>query len=51
MTISLVIYKLTYQSALIFEGHFALADAFIVHELSLVDISVLKVVCASAVSL
>ena len=51
MPVSLVINELTYQSALILEGYFPLADAFVIHEFTFVDVPVLEVVCASPVSL
>jgi hypothetical protein len=51
MTIGLVIDELTNQSTPVFESHLSLTDSFIIHKLTLIDVTILEVMSSTAVSL
>jgi hypothetical protein len=50
MAISLIINELRNQSTLVLKYHFALSNPFVIHEFSLIDISISEVVSAAAIS-
>ena len=51
MAVSLIVNELTYQSTLVMESHLSFPDPLILHELSLIDVTILKELSSSPIPL